>query len=76
MCSVKRLLALAFVFASVAACSDLQAGPGSAKSAGERHQGFGDFGYDNIYRYYGGLSAVSEKNTVQRQQDRHVTERQ
>lgn len=61
MCSVKKLLALALVFTSLAACGDLKSDPDSTESVGERHEDFGDFGYDNVYRYYGGPSAVSQK---------------
>jgi len=75
MRSMKELLVLALVLTSVAACADLRS-PGSAYSAGDRDQGFGDFGYSDVYRYYGGPSAVSQEGYVQRQQDRHLTEKQ
>jgi len=40
----------------------------------DRHAEYGDFGYSDIYRYYGGPSAVSEQSEAQRQVDRHMTE--
>lgn len=76
MRSMKRLLVLALALTSVVACADLRTSPGSANSGGDREEGFGDFGYGDVYRYYGGPSAVSQENQVQRQQDRHLKEKQ
>ena len=47
---------------------------GPANRTDERHTDFGDFGYSDIYRYYGGPSAVSQQSDAQRQQDRPLTE--
>jgi hypothetical protein len=75
MRSVKRLFVLALMLTSVVACADLRGSSGSANAADDRDEGFGDFGYSDVYRYYGGPSAVSQENEVERQQgqDRYVT---
>ncbi len=73
MRSTTGLLVLALLPTSVAAC----AGPptsSSAAPAADRDEGFGDFGYSDVYRYYGGPSAVSEENEVKRQQGRQPTQ--
>ena len=75
MCSAKRLLALALILLSAAACSDPHTSPGSAKSAAGNHKSIGDFDDSDVYRYYGGPSAASQKSDVQRRQDAHMTER-
>jgi hypothetical protein len=73
MRSMKWLLA-ALILTSVAACGDLHTASGPASRADERHQTeFGDFGYSDIYRYYGGPSAVSQQSDAQREADRQVT---
>ena len=72
MRSVKWLLA-ALILSSVAACGDLHTASGPATRADERHAEFGDFGYSDIYRYYGGPSAVSQQSDAQREADRQVT---
>jgi hypothetical protein len=76
MRSMERLLVLALVLTAVVACADLRTSPGSATSAADRDGGFGNFGYGDIYRYYGGPSAVSQEVDVQREQDRRLTEKQ
>jgi hypothetical protein len=73
MRSMKWLLA-ALILTTVVGCGDVQTASGSANQTDERHTDFGDFGYSNIYRYYGGPSAVSQQFDAQRQQDRPVTE--
>ena len=75
MRSVETLLVLALMLTPVVACADLRGSSGSANAADDRDAGFGDFGYSNVYRYYGGPSAVSQENEVERQQGqgRHVT---
>ena len=73
MRSTKWLLA-ALILTTVAACGDLHTASGPANRADERRPEFGDFGYSNIYRYYGGPSAVSQQSDAQRQADRHATE--
>ena len=73
MRSMKRLLA-ALILTSVGACGDLHTASGPATRADEGHAEFGDFGYSNIYRYYGGPSAVSQQSAAQRQADRPMTE--
>lgn len=66
----KDIVVTALVLSSLAACSDLRA-PATASSRTE----FGDYGYSDIYRYYGGPSAASQEADVQRQQGRHITEK-
>ena len=66
----KGLVVAALVLSSLTACSDLRA-PATASSRTE----FGDYGYSDVYRYYGGPSAASQEADVQRQQDRHMTEK-
>lgn len=66
----KGIVVAVLVLASLAACSDLRT-PATASSRTE----FGDYGYSDIYRYYGGPSAASQEADVQRRQDRHMTEK-
>lgn len=68
MRSMTWLLA-ALILTPLAACSGVGTSSSPASQAEERPE-FGDFGYDNIYRYYGGPSAVSQQTDAQRQQDR------
>jgi hypothetical protein len=77
MRSMKWLLVPALILTSVVACADLRTSPGSANAADDRDEGFGDFGYSDVYRYYGGPSAVSQENEVERRegQGRYATER-
>ena len=74
MRSMKWLLA-ALILTTVAACGDQHTASSPANRIDERHTEFGDFGYSDIYRYYGGPSAVSQQSDAQRQADRHMTER-
>jgi len=73
MRSMKCLLA-ALILTSVAACGDQHTASSPANRIDERHTEFGDFGYSDIYRYYGGPSAVSQQSDAQRQAERHLTE--
>jgi len=73
MRSMKCLLA-ALILTSVAACGDQHTASSPASQIDERHTEFGDFGYSDIYRYYGGPSAVSQQSDAQRQADRRLTE--
>ncbi len=61
----KGLVVAALFLSNLTACSDLRP-PASASSRTE----FGDYGYSDIYRYYGGPSAASQEADVQRQQQR------
>jgi hypothetical protein len=74
MRSMKWLLA-ALILTTVVGCGDLHTASGPASRTDEHNTDFGDFGYSDIYRYYGGPSAVSQQADAQRQQDRHMTER-
>jgi len=67
----KSLLVAALVLTTLAACADQRSSPATASSKTE----FGDYGYSDIYRYYGGPSAASQEVDAQRQADRHMTER-
>ena len=73
MHSMKWLFA-ALILTSVAACGDQHTASSPANRIDEHHTEFGDFGYSDIYRYYGGPSAVSQQSDAQRRADRHVTE--
>ena len=77
MRGMKWQLLPALVVTSVVACSsDLPPSTGSTKSAiGGVDEGFADFGYSDIYRYYGGPAAVGQEVTLQRQQDQRLTEK-
>ncbi len=66
----RSLLVATLILTSLAACGD-QRSFGTASSGTD----FGDYGYSDIYRYYGGPSAASQEVDAQRQADRHVTER-
>jgi hypothetical protein len=66
----KAMALAALVLSSLAACNDVRA-PATASSRTE----FGDYGYDDVYRYYGGPSAASQESDVQRRQDRDMTEK-
>lgn len=74
MRSMKWLLA-ALILTTVGACSDLHTASSPANRANEHNAEFGDFGYSDIYRYYGGPSAVSQQSDALRRQDQHTTER-
>lgn len=74
MRSVKWLVA-ALIFTTVAACGDQHTASGPANRIDERQAAFGDFGYSDVYRYYGGPAAASQQSDAQRQADQHVTER-
>jgi hypothetical protein len=74
MRSTKWLLA-ALILTTVAACGNQQTATSPAHRIDERHKAYGDFGYSDIYRYYGGPSAVSQQSDAQRQADQHMTER-
>lgn len=66
-----KAMALAtLVLSSLAACSDGRA-PATASSRTE----FGEYGYSDIYRYYGGPSAASQESDAQRRQERDMTEK-
>ena len=73
MRSMKWLLA-ALILTTVAACGDQHTASSPANRIDERHKEYGDFGYSDIYRYYGGPSAVSQQSDAQRQADRRLTE--
>jgi hypothetical protein len=73
MRSMKWLLA-ALILTIVAACGNQQTASSPTHRSDERHKEYGDFGYSDIYRYYGGPSAVSQQSDAQRQADRHLTE--
>ena len=73
MRSMKWLLA-ALILTIVAACGNQQTASSPTHRIDERHKEYGDFGYSDIYRYYGGPSAVSQQSDAQRQADRHLTE--
>jgi hypothetical protein len=66
----KGMVFAVLVLSSLAACSDVRP-PATASSRTE----FGDFGYSDIYRYYGGPSAASQESNAERQTDRHMTEK-
>ena len=74
MRSTKCLLA-ALILTTVASCGNQQTASSPAHRIDERHKEYGDFGYSDIYRYYGGPSAVSQQADAQRQADQHMTER-
>jgi hypothetical protein len=74
MRSTKCLLA-ALILTIVAACGNQQTASSPAHRIDERHKEYGDFGYSDIYRYYGGPSAVSQQSDAQRQADQHMTEK-
>lgn len=73
MRSMKWLLA-ALILTTVAACGDQHTAASPANRIDERHAEYGDFGYSDIYRYYGGPSAVSQQSDAQLQADRPMTE--
>jgi hypothetical protein len=66
----KSLLVTALILTSLAACSDQRGSLGTASAKTE----FGDYGYSDVYRYYGGPSAATQESDAQRQADRHVTQ--
>jgi len=66
----RSLLVATLILTNLAACGD-QRSFGTASSGTD----FGDYGYSDIYRYYGGPSVASQEVDAQRQADRHVTER-
>jgi hypothetical protein len=68
MRSMKCLLA-ALILTTSAACANQQTASSPANRIDERHKEFGDFGYSDIYRYYGGPSAVSQQSDAQRTAD-------
>ena len=70
---MKWLLA-ALILTFVAACGNQQTASSPTHRIDERQKEYGDFGYSDIYRYYGGPSAVSQQSDAQRQADRHLTE--
>jgi len=74
MRSTKYLLA-ALILMTVAACGSQQTASSPTHRIDEHHKEYGDFGYSDIYRYYGGPSAVSQQSDAQRQVDQHMTER-
>jgi hypothetical protein len=74
MRSTKYLLAV-LILMTVAACGSQQTASSPTHRIDERHKEYGDFGYSDIYRYYGGPSAVSQQSDAQRQADQHMTER-
>jgi len=74
MRSVKWLLS-ALILTTAAGCSDLHTASSPPHRIDERQAEFGDFGYNDIYRYYGGPSAVSQQSEAQRQADLHMTEK-
>ena len=74
MRSIKWLLA-ALILATVAACGDQHTASSPANRIDERRAEYGDFGYSDIYRYYGGPSAASQQSDAQRQADQHMTGR-
>ena len=73
MRSMKWLLA-ALILTTAAACGNQQTASRPADRIDEHHKEYGDFGYSDIYRYYGGPSAVSQQSDAQRQADRLLTE--
>lgn len=73
MRSMKWLLS-ALILITVVGCGDQHTASSPANRIDERHAEFGDFGYSDIYRYYGGPSAVSQQSDAQRQAERHLTE--
>ena len=74
MRSTTWLLA-ALILTTVAACGNQQTASSPTNRIDERHKEYGDFGYSDIYRYYGGPSAVSQQSDAQEQADQHMTER-
>ena len=74
MRSTKWLLA-ALILTTVAACGNQQTASSPTKRIDERQKEYGDFGYSDIYRYYGGPSAASQEADAQQQADQHMTER-
>jgi hypothetical protein len=66
----KGIVLAALILSSLAACSDVRA-PATASSRTE----FGDYGYNDIYRYYGGPSAASQEFDAQLRQDRDMVEK-
>ena len=66
----RSLLVATLILPNLAACGDRRSF-GTASSGTD----FGDYGYSDIYRYYGGPSVASQGVDAQRQADRHVTER-
>lgn len=73
MRSMKWLLS-ALILITAVGCSAQHTASSPTNRIDERHAEFGDFGYSDIYRYYGGPSAVSQQSDAQRRADRHVTE--
>jgi hypothetical protein len=64
MHSIRRLLAVGLLIATVGGC----AGPIASTTvdhAKDQRDDYGDFGYDDVYRYYGGPSVVSEEFDLQ-----------
>ena len=74
MRSMKWLLS-ALLLITVVGCGDQHTASSPANRIDEPHAEFGDFGYSDIYRYYGGPSAVSQQSDAPRQADQHMTER-
>jgi len=66
---------MAFSLATTAACGDNN-GPNAGNPSNDHGPEFGDFGYSDIYRYYGGPSAVVQEFDAQRRQERHSTQSQ
>jgi hypothetical protein len=64
MTSIRCLLAVGLLIATVSGCANQNAA-GRADHTKDQTDDFGNFGYDNMYRYYGGLSAVSEEFDLQ-----------
>lgn len=66
----KGIVLAALILSSIAACSDVRP-PATASSRTQ----FGDYGYHDVYRYYGGPSAASQESAAQLRQDRDMTEK-
>ena len=60
MTSIRCLLAIGLLIATVSGCANHIAAS-TVHHTKDETDDFGDFGYDDIYRYYGGPSAVSEE---------------
>ena len=67
---------MAFGLATTAACGDNNNGPNAGSPSNDHGPEFGDFGYSDIYRYYGGPSAVVQEFDAQRRQERRSTQSQ
>lgn len=65
-----RTALVALVLATATACGDVTNGRNAGSPSDDHGPKFGDFGYSDIYRYYGGPSAVVQEFDAQERRKR------